>query len=126
MALNNTGAPSRAAKEFTNAHAAITETATLVFAGKGNLVRMFAENNSATAQFLQIYDAATAGDVTVGTTVAKQTYKIPASGSIVLDPSDFPIHWFALGCVIAVTAGRTNNTAPAAGGSNVIFWYFQG
>lgn len=111
--------PSVAAKKFNNVNAAVLGAAVQAFAGPGNLWRLVVENNNAAVAYLQIFDLLS-GSVVVGTTVPKETFMIPASGAIVIDPSDFPIDFFVLACSIAAT---TTRAGAVAGSLNVKLWY---
>lgn len=91
---------------------AVDATAVQVFSGRGNLYGFIVEENSGSDVFIQFFDAASTGDVTVGTN-AVFTKRIPATGTLGKDVNDSPYRFFALGCVIAVTTTRTGNTDPA-------------
>ncbi len=92
---------------------AVSETKILVYSGKMNLYGMRVENNHTADVYLQIFDKAAAGDVTLGTTVATKTYLLPASGGIIIDPHRAIKH-FQNGLVMAVTSTRTGSSAPGA------------
>lgn len=93
--------------------AAVAATPVSVFAAQGNLYGFYVEGGTAES-FLQIFDKASTGDVTLGTTVPAFTFRIPAGGVIGKDVNDSPLHYFARGCVIAVTATRTGAGAPGS------------
>lgn len=99
-------------------------TATLLFTGRGNFYGYQIEENSGADVFIQFFDAADAGDVTVGTTAPDFTMRIPASGTFGKDVNDSPFHFFALGCVVAVTTTRTGNTNPGAAAVGH-FWFWN-
>lgn len=103
---------------------ALAEVAQLVFTKRGNLYGFLVENNGAADCFIQFFDATAAVDVTVGTTVPDFTFRVPASGAMGKDVNDSPLHFFAKGCVVAVTATRTGNGAPAAP-STAQFWSYN-
>lgn len=95
-------------------NAALDEVGAVVKAAKGNLYTVIAENANATACYLQFFDAASLGAVTIGTTVPTWTVRLHGNSTIQLDRGEFPLRYFKTGIVVAATAGRTNNTAPAA------------
>lgn len=100
----------------------VSNTPVLVFAGRGNIYGFLVENNDASAVFIQVFNKASAGSVTLGTTVPDFTFKIATSSSFGKDANDTGLHWLDAGCVIAITTTRTGSTAPAAG-STVHIWY---
>ncbi len=103
--------------------AAVTESPVLVFAGQGNLYGFLAEENGGVEAFLQFFNAASTGAVTVGTTVPVFTIRLGADSTFGKDADDSPVHHFSLGCVIAVTSTRTGAGAPSAGMTvNSWFW----
>ena len=57
----------------------LSASALEVFSGRGNLYGFLVENNTASDIFLQVFDAASAASVTVGTTVPVFTVRIPGS-----------------------------------------------
>ena len=94
-----------------------SSTATLVV-GKGTaLTTMEVQNINTSDVFIQIFDAVAAADVSVGTTVAKQSYVIPASDGA--NRSASSKDWgdrglmFTNGIVIAITTTVGGSTAPA-------------
>lgn len=68
-------------------------------------------NVNSAVVFVQVFDAATAGSVTLGTTPPKFWYAIPTNG--VLDKDIMRGIYFQNGIVIAVTTTPTGNTAPS-------------
>lgn len=104
-------------------NASQAEVKSTVFIGRGNLFGFLVENNGASEIFLQVFDAL-AADVTVGVTTPTFTFRIPASGVMGKDVNDSPLHFFAKGCVVAVTAGRTSAVAPAAP-ATCQFWSYN-
>lgn len=94
-------------------NAAVTATAVLV---KGSpviqLISINASNPNTSAVYVQVFDAATAGAVTLGTTAPTFWYAIPAGG--VLDKDPVAPYVFASGIVVAVTTTPTGNTAPSS------------
>lgn len=95
----------------------LTNTATLVKTGSVRLITMEFQNINTVDVFLQLYDAAAAADVSVGTTTPKQSYCIPASDGTnrslsVKDWGDRGLRFLA-GLVIAATTTAAGGTAPA-------------
>lgn len=91
----------------------LNATAQLVFAGRGNLYGFLLEEMSGEDLFIQFFDAASTGAVTVGTTPPVMTIRVKADQVIGKDVNDSPLKFFVNGCVVAVTKGRTNAVAPA-------------
>lgn len=102
----------------------VSETPQAVFGGRGNLYGFFVENNGATDIYIQFFDAANAITVTPGVTVPDFTFKIPASSSFGKDTNDSPLHFFSKGCVVAVTAARSDGSAPVAP-ATCQFWHYN-
>lgn len=95
---------------------ALTNTATLVQGYKTELCGWSLQNTNASAVWVQLFNAATAGAVTVGTTPATRHILLPASASVVVKPSSdtefgYP---FSAGLVAAATTTATGSTAPGA------------
>lgn len=82
----------------------VDETADLVFGGECEIAGGSVSNAHSAMQFLKLYDAAAAGDVTVGTTVPKITIAVPPAGAVQLWPMGF-----ANGIVAACTANAADN-----------------
>ena len=78
-------------------------------------------NSAATICYLQIFDAATATAITLGTTVPDQSFGWPA-GAAANVPATFPGIAFTNGIKIAATTGRANST-PCGTGMDVNIWY---
>jgi len=113
--------PSASANHYYNE--ALGASVTEVFAFDGNLFGFEFENNSDTdAVYIQFFDAASAGAVTLGTTAPDFTIKLPAGGVWGKDSKAISLHYFAKGCYVAATAGRTDAVAPAAA-PTVHFWH---
>jgi hypothetical protein len=91
--------------------AALTNTATLVKAGVGSLKGLV--SYSATLCWVQVFDAATVGAVTLGATPPKLSLPIAATSSLVVP---FPPEGVAFlnGIVVACTATATGAGAPGA------------
>lgn len=86
--------------------------ASTVKATKGSLYAISVYNPNASAAYLQIFDAAS---VTVGTTVAKQSYGIPATGLLNLIYGDGSPFVTTNSIKIAASTTPTGNTAPGTG-----------
>lgn len=96
----------------------VTSTAVLVDAGKKSLMAWNLISPSTTSCYLKLCDAATAGDVTPGTTAVKKTLLIPGGpGTSFLTNEQLDQLAFTLGVVAYVTTGIADNdtTAPGTG-----------
>lgn len=93
---------------------AVTNTKILVKAGPTDIRGVTVYNPGASAAFLQTFDKAATGDVTLGTTVPDEVFLIPASGQIVIEPKEKPHHSYSLGLVIAATSTAGGAAAPAS------------
>lgn len=93
-----------------NLQAALTNTVVSLKGQAGQLCGYTLSNPSAAWAYVQVFDAATPGAVTLGTTTPKQSYGIPAGATItrLLDRLNFN-----LGIQIAATTTATGSTAPA-------------
>ena len=112
MSFDNSSSPGNC---LSNTHvAAATETKALLKTGPVNLYGLIAENNHTADVFLQIFNAASTADVTVGTTVADFSIRLPASGALILDNHRAFKH-FNKGVVYAVTLTRTGAGSPVTG-----------
>lgn len=98
---------------------AVTNTLILVRSGQGTITGLIVNNPNASEAFLQIFDAASTGAVTLGTTVCDEPIKIPASGSITLWGTEVKTY-FDNGLVIAATTTEGGSTAPASALSVVL------
>ncbi len=100
--------------------AAGTATATLLRGGYTTLNFVEVENRNTVPVYLQLFNAATAGAVTLGTTTPDQTRMIPAGAggspevntSRLIDTQDAPMI-FGSGLVYAITTTRSGSTAAA-------------
>ena len=101
--------------------AAVDETKTQIFVGRGNIYRFVCDNNDSSDVFLQFYDAAATGDVTVGTDIIME-YRVSATGTLGIDAADSPLRFFSKGCVIAVVSSRGGVGAPGIDAS-VNSWF---
>ena len=102
--------------------ASLDASPVLVFQGRGNLYGFLVEDNSGDDIFVQVFDAASVGDVTVGTTVPVFTFRVKADQALGKDVNDSPYKFFKDGCVVAVTTLRSNSVSPSAGAS-CQFWF---
>lgn len=94
----------------------------LVFSGRGNLYGFLVEDNSGDDIFVQVFDAASAGAVTVGTTPPVFTFRVKADQALGKDVNDSPYKFFKNGCVIAITTTRSGAVSPAEPASGQ-FWF---
>jgi hypothetical protein len=97
---------------------AMTNAATLISAGASVLVGWNLINPITTAAYLKLYNAASAGAVTVGSTTPVKTLLIPPGpGLFFLSNEDKFQQNFNLGIVAAVVTGIAddNSTAPGTG-----------
>lgn len=90
----------------------VVQTKQAVVAAPVMLFNILGWNSGASTSYLQFFDALEA-DVTVGTTVAKFTIPLPATGGY--DAELQLPEGFRTGIVIACTATATGSGAPAAG-----------
>lgn len=86
----------------------------------GNLKGYYIFNPNSSVSYVQIFDVATAGAVTLGTTVAKLSLGIPALGAANLDSA--PGIAFANGIQVAATTTATGSVAPATA-LDANFWF---
>jgi hypothetical protein len=99
---------------------AVTNTAILVSAGPSNLYGILVENNGGGDCFLQFYDAASAGAVTVGTGEVWEV-RCDEDSAFGRDPVPGPLRNFKNGIVIAVVGVRGGSSAPASPATVSIF-----
>jgi hypothetical protein len=94
-------------------NAALGATAVVVKAAQGKLLRYRIYNPNSAVAFVQVFNAATTGAVTLGTTVPIEVFPVPA-GMTMDGDQDFSFNYTA-GIVIAATTtatGSTANTTP--------------
>lgn len=92
--------------------AALQATATLVKGSPGQIYGYYFFNVNAAVSYVQLFDAATAGAVTLGTTVPKLSFGLIAGGGANQE-WDEGIQ-FTLGIVVAVTTTRAGSTNPTS------------
>ena len=92
-------------------HTTTAQDKILIHAGPANITLQIYNNDDA-KRFLQIFDAASTDDVTLGMTAPKSVMVLPASGGNTWDKTFNT--YVKKGCVIAVTTGRTNSTLSTA------------
>jgi hypothetical protein len=102
---------------------ALTNTVVSVLnshAGQAQAITCY--NPAAAVTYVQLFDSATAGAVTLGTTVPVLTFGVPTVGATTMSTGgDLGIKFFN-GIQIAATATPTGNTAPAtAAVCNVLY-----
>lgn len=107
---------------FHSYSATLDATPVLVFSGRGNLYGFLVEDNSGDDIFVQVFDAASAAAVTVGTTTPVFTFRVKADQALGKDVNDSPYKFFANGCVVAVTTLRNNAVSPAMA-ATAQFWF---
>jgi hypothetical protein len=88
----------------------LSNTAQVVKAAAGKLQWLSCGNPNASIAYVQIFDAASATSVTVGTTSPKSVFTIAASSSTHIRPEAS----FLNGIKAAATTGPTNGTAPGS------------
>jgi hypothetical protein len=81
-----------------------TGALTLIKGSTGNLYGMYFLNNTAVASWIQFFNAATTGAVTLGTTVPVWAAPIPANGILNISPGYFAQFNFSAGIVYAATS----------------------
>lgn len=92
---------------------AVSSTAILVVAGNYILENWNLMGGYATATYLKLYNAATAGAVIVGTTTPVTTLFIPPNGVAFLSNEGQSQWQFPLGIVIAVVTGLQDSSTGA-------------
>jgi len=100
----------------------VAETPVEIFTGYGNLYGMLIQNNDTADVYLQVFDKKTDDAITVGTTVPRATYVIPAGGIFGKDKNDSPLMGLDRGCKVAVTSTRTGSGAPGEA-ATCQFWF---
>ena len=104
-----------------NSNTPLTATVVAVkSSAAGELGGYIVFNNNATQSYLQIFDVATAGAVTLGSTAPDMVVPIPANSGANLEITVGVA--FANGIQIAATTTDSGNTAPGAGLTVTIFY----
>lgn len=107
---------------FHSYESSLNATPVLVFSGRGNLYGFLVEDNSGDDIFVQVFDAASAGAVTVGVTSPVFTFRVKADQALGKDVNDSPYKFFKDGCVVAVTTTRTGAVSPPVAATGQ-FWF---
>lgn len=94
-----------------------TGALTLVTGSPAKLWGMFFQNNTATASWIQFFDAATTGAVTLGTTPSNWAAPIPASGTLIVPPAALALLAFVNGIVYAATSTLNGMTTESQSGT---------
>jgi hypothetical protein len=79
-----------------------TGAKTQVFTGRGTVDAVYAVPDSGTG-YVQVFDAASVGDVTLGTTIPKLTFPFSATSASPAKLEGSALAFMNLGCVVAVT-----------------------
>ena len=90
---------------------------TLIKGSAGNLWGMFFQNNTAGIAWIQFFDAATTGAVTLGVTVPVWAAPIPASGILTIPPGARALLAFVNGIVYAATSALGGATPESQSGT---------
>lgn len=93
----------------------VTNTKLLVRDGPTDLFGYRVINTNAAIGYLQMFNSATTGAVTLGTTVPDAVIPVPATGASVVEAGQLPIDGFPLGLVIAATTTPGGSTALVSG-----------
>jgi hypothetical protein len=91
----------------------LTNTVTAVKGAAGLLGLAYCYNPNASVAYLQVFDAATAAGVTLGTTVPKLSLGIPSALASGVGPTALGVQ-FLNGIQVAITTTATGSTAPAS------------
>lgn len=90
---------------------------TLIDGAAGNLWGMFFQNNTATPSWIQFFDSATTGAVTLGVSVPVWAAPIPASGILLIPPAALALLAFVNGIVYAATSTLGGATPESMSGT---------
>jgi len=113
QAANTSGGASTYAAVGGTGNALLTNTAVAVKASAGNLYGVnFVNPSTISAAYVQVFDATS---VTLGTTVPKLSFWVPAGGAYDKEFVGEEKISFATGIMFAATSTATGSTAPAAG-----------
>lgn len=91
---------------------ALSTTVTTVKGSAGQLGSVYCFNPNASVAYIQIFDAATTGAVTLGTTTPKLSFGITPTAGMVPLPLSVMAAGFLNGIQVAATTTATGNTAP--------------
>ena len=84
-----------------------------VAAGQLTMSYLNAANPNSVLAYIQFFDAATAGTVTVGTTAPTFFVAVPANGGVIDTPQIVP-YQFKKGIVVAATTSPTGSGTPSS------------
>ncbi len=98
---------------------ALTNGKLLVRSGPTDIYGWVVNNPNASEVFVQVFDAASTGDVALGTTICDLPIKVGPSAAVVFKEKD-PQFSFSLGCAIAATTTEGGSTAPGTAVSIVL------
>ena len=99
----------------------LTATAVLAKAGSVTIGSYNISNPNSSPVFIQVFNAATAGAVTLGTTPPTFVLTVPAANGV-LDGNLAGSYNLPLGMVVAATTTATGNTAPTSAVPITIFY----
>lgn len=111
---NTTGGASTYAALGGTGNALLTNTAVAVKASAGNLYGLNCYNAGNATAYLQLFDVAS-GSVTLGTTVPKLSFWVPANGSFDKEFDSEEKIAFLTAITVAATTTATGSSAPATG-----------
>lgn len=106
---------------LTYVNEAIDETKVLVRQGPTKVHGLVISNSDDGIIYLQLFDAASTAEVTLGTTVGKITIGVPAGESVVFPPQQLAT-LFGKGLVIAYTENLADSTAADVDGALTVFY----
>ena len=96
----------------------VSNTVETMAASPHVIMRLTCWHTNAADAFLQLFDAADASDVTLGTTVPTDVFPLVAGNGTLIGASEIPIPGdgvlYRNGIQYAVTTTETGNTAPAS------------
>jgi hypothetical protein len=94
-------------------NALLTNSVVVAKASPGNLFAFDVDASGATLDlFIQFFDAATGGAVSLGTTPAKMSYRVPAGALERFNMFPDTGQNFTVGIALACTGNRNDSTAP--------------
>lgn len=101
--------------------AALSTTVQQVKGTAGQLAMLYCDNPNTSAIYVETFDVASATTVTLGTTVPKQAYYIPATNAAGFSLSGVGDQYI-LGIKIAVVTAYNGSTAPTTPGNCNVSW----